>query len=303
MQDKATNGDMRIGLFLIDTASLFQNKQKEDAESAARTLNVSLHVDFAGGKGAKQREQIFAFIRQTPPPVGVIVESAEDTGLRFVALEALRKGIAWALINRKSSWVADVALETRGLAFCVLADQEGIGRDQSKQYNALLPRGGTVLCITGPTLSETAQARLAGMEATRGASISIIQVVGDWTEKSGYAAVKSWLETTRGYVPFHLIGAQNDDMAVGGRKAAAEMSEVLDLPDLRNIPAMGVDGMPEYGIRLVNEKTLAATVIMPPTTGKALEQMVTALRGGAPPPPITTIPVTPYPEPERIVPT
>jgi ABC-type sugar transport system substrate-binding protein len=294
------DGALRFGLFLIDSKSLFQNQQKAEAESAAQALKTSLHVDFAAGVSSKQREQIFTMIRQTPPPAGVIVEPVEDAGLRFVAAEALRKGIAWALVNRRSPWVAEVARETRGMAFCITADQEGIGRTQGSQYRSLLARGGTVLHITGPSLSQTTQERFAGMEATRGASISIIQTSGDWTEQSGYSVVRNRLETTRGYVPFHLIGAQNDDMAMGGRKAASEMAEILGEPKLRDIPAMGVDGMPEYGIRLVDEKTLAATVIMPPTAGKALELIVTALSGGAPPPPVTMVPVTSYPELNRI---
>lgn len=300
MREDAVAEDIRIGLFLINTDSLFQIQQKADAEAVARALHVSLHVEFAGGKSAKQREQIFTFIRQSPPPAGVIVEPVEDAGLRFVAGEALRNGVAWALINRQSPWVADEARALRGLSFCVTADQEGIGRAQGNQYRRLLPRGGAVLYIMGPSLSETAQQRLAGMEAARGASVSVIQTIGDWTEKSGYSAVKIWLETTRGFVPFHLIGAQNDDMAVGGRKAAAEMAEILDQAALRDIPSTGVDGTPEYGIRLVNEKTLAATVVMPPTTGKAVERMVTALRGGAPPPAVITVPVTSYPDLEQI---
>jgi ABC-type sugar transport system substrate-binding protein len=183
--------------------------RQANAVSAAQKAGVSLHVEFAAGSASKRREQIFALIRQTPPPAAVIVEPAKDAGLRFVALAALRKGIAWALINRQSSWVAQAAHETHSLAFCVNADQEGIGRTQGLQYRSLLPEGGTVLYITGPTLAEVVQLRLAGMEATRGASITITQTTGSWTEQSGYEAVKNWIETKKGYVPLRMIGAQN----------------------------------------------------------------------------------------------
>jgi ribose transport system substrate-binding protein len=284
-----------MGLFLIDARSLFQGQQRKSAEGAARANGVELEVAFAEGESRKQRDQIFACLRRETPPQAVIVEPVEDTGLRFVAQEALRKGVAWVMINRSLAWVADVARESKGTAFCVTADQEGIGRVQGEQFRALLPSGGSVLYIQGPPAAEVVIQRLRGMEETKGGALSVTKLVGAWTEKSGYDAVRTWLETTRGFVEFDLVGAQNDDMAYGGRKAVVEMAAAYDKPAWREIPAAGVDGMAEFGIRLVDEKTLAATVIMPTTTGKAVEIMATVLKGGAPPPPVTTVPVMSHP--------
>ena len=81
---------MQMSLFLIDVNSLFQGQQKKAAESAARANGVDLEVIFAEGDSRKQREQVFACLRREPPPQAVIVEPVEDTGLRFVAQEALR---------------------------------------------------------------------------------------------------------------------------------------------------------------------------------------------------------------------
>jgi ABC-type sugar transport system substrate-binding protein len=120
--------------------------------------------------------------------------------------------------------------------------------------------------------------------------------VGAWTQASGHDAVRSWLETTRGFVGFDLIGAQNDDMAAGGRNAVAEAASLLGKPEWAKIPATGVDGIAEYGQRLVDDGTLAATIIMPTTTGRAIDLLVTAIRDGARPPAITTVPVTSYPQ-------
>jgi ABC-type sugar transport system substrate-binding protein len=286
---------IRIGLFLIDTKSLFQGQQKAAALSAAQKLGVVLDVAFAEGDCAKQRQQVFACVRQTPPPAAVIVEPVEDAGMRFVAQEALRKRIVWVLINRHVPWLAEIARELRGVSACVTADQEGIGRLESEQMHALLPRGGTVLYTTGPINSTCAQLRSTGMESLRGTLISIIGLAGAWTEQSGREAARAWIETTQGRVPFDVIAAQNDDMAVGGRKAAAEMADRLGTPALKDVPAIGVDGMTEYGIRLVDEGTLAATVIMPPTTGLAVEQVSAWLRAGTPLPPVTVVPSTSYP--------
>jgi ABC-type sugar transport system substrate-binding protein len=286
---------MQIGLFLINTKSLFQGQQKAVAMNAAQKLDVVLDVAFAEGDPAKQQQQMFAYIRQSPPPAAVIVEPVQDAGMRFVAQEALRKGIVWVLINRQAPWLAEVARELGGVGVCVAADQEGIGRLQGEQMRALLPGRGTVLYTTGPINSTSAQVRLEGMEAARGASISIVRLAGSWTEQSGREAVGAWIETTQGRVLFDVIAAQNDDMAVGGRKAAAEMAERFGTPALKDVPAIGVDGMIEYGMRLVDEKTLAATVVMPPTTGLAIEQVSAWVRSSTRPPPVTVVPVTSYP--------
>jgi len=286
---------VKIGLFLINSKSLFQGQQKTSGLAAAKAAGAALDVFFAEGESRAQRDQMFAYLREGESPTAVVVEPVEDTGLRFVAQEALRKGSAWVMLNRTPSWVADLGQEMKGVAFCVTADQKGIGRVQGDQYRALLPNGGTVLYVAGPSLADSAQERLAGMEETKGPLISTIKIVGGWTEKSGYDAVRSWLETTRGFVEFHLLGAQNDDMALGAKKAASEMAAVLGKAAWRDVPATGVDGMAEFGMRLVEERTLAATVIMPPTAGKAVELLAATRPGGTPAPAITTIPVMSHP--------
>jgi len=286
---------VKIGLFLIDDKSLFQGQQKAAAEAAAKGSGVELEVFFAGGESKKQREQMFAYVRRDTAPAGIIVEPVEDTGLRFVAQEGLRKGCAWVMINRTPAWVGDAVRDQEGLAFCVTADQKGIGRVQGEQFRILAPSGGTVLYVTGPALADTSQERLAGMEETKGSGLSVVRLVGAWTEASGYDGVRRWVETTRGFVSFDLVGAQNDDMAVGAKKAVIEAGQQFEKPGWAAIPALGVDGMPEYGQRLVDQKELAATVIMPTTTGKAFDLLVGALRGGSRPSPITTVPVESYP--------
>jgi hypothetical protein len=84
-------------------------------------------------------------------------------------------------------------------------------------------------------------------------------------------------------------------MAVGAKKAVVEAGRQFDKAEWATIPALGVDGMPAYGQQLVKQKELAATVIMPTTTGKAVDLLVGALRGGSRPAPITTVPVESYP--------
>ena len=286
---------MRFGLFLVGAGSLYQAHQRDSALATAREIGIDLEVFFAEGEGQTQREQLFSFLRSSAVPDGLIVHAVEEAGLRLVAQEALRKGVPWVMVNRSPAWVAELTAGREGLAFCISADQRGIGRLQGEQFRALLPEGGTVLYVTGPSLAGSAKERQAGMEETKGTLLSAIPVVGAWSEASGRDAVRAWLEMTRGFVPFDLVGAQNDDMAMGALKALQEAAAPLDRPGWRAFPATGVDGLPHYGQRLVDETLLVATVVMPTTTGKAVELLAAAVRGGPHPPLVTKVPISSYP--------
>ena len=287
---------MKLSLFLVSSRSLYQARQKEAATSAARAAGVELEVFFAEGDAKQQRDQLFACIRQPEAPAGLIVHAIEDAGLRFVAQEAARKGVAWVTLNRAPTWVADVARAAPGfVVFSITVDQRGIGRLQGEQFRALLPTGGTVLYVTGPAIAVAAREREAGMEETGGSHFSSVVVVGDWSEAGAAEAVRRWLDTTRGFVPLHLVGAQNDDMAVGARKALHEAAATFGKPEWRSVPVTGVDGIPGYGQRLVDDGTLAATITLPATAGTGIEHLVKVLRGAAAPPIVITLPVASYP--------
>jgi ABC-type sugar transport system substrate-binding protein len=291
---------VRLGLFLVSAGNLYQAHQKESALAAARETGIELEVFFAEGEGKTQREQILSFLRSDAVPDGLIVHAVEEAGLRLVAQEAVRKGIPWLMVNRSPAWVTELTTGSGGLAFCISADQRGIGRLQGEQFQRLLPEGGTVLYVTGPSQAGSAKERRAGMDEAKGALLSIISVVGAWTETSGHDAVGAWLEMTRGFVPFDLVGAQNDDMAMGALRALQEAAVPFGRPEWRAFPATGVDGLPQYGQRLVDETRLEATIVMPTTTGRAVELLAAALRGGPHPPPMTKVPVSSYPQVDRL---
>jgi ABC-type sugar transport system substrate-binding protein len=287
---------VQIGLFLIDSKSLFQKQQERAALKTAQAAGVAPEVVFGEGDAKRQREKVFEFIRRTPTPTAVVIEPVEDAGLRYAAQEALTKGCAWVTINRQPVWANALREAHSALCFTVAVDNLGIGKLQGEQFRALLPDGGTVLYVTGPPTTQAAELRAAGVESTGRSRVSLINVVGAWTEQSGYQAAKRWFESTRGFVTCDLIGSQNDDMAMGARRAAAEAALALGKPDLRDLRATGVDGTPEYGRKLVDERQLAATVIMPTTADTAIELLLPALRGGQPPPLLTTLPVHSHPQ-------
>ena len=293
---------MHLGLFLVQSKSLFQEKLRAAAKEAAQAAGVSIEATFADGDARAQHQQLFDFVRRDPKPDGLLLQPVEGSGVRFVVREAHQRGIGCAFINRHPAFLHELRSETRGVAFSVTPDNTGIGRIQGEQCRALLPQGGTVLCVTGPPGADSVIRRLEGLELSKGSLLSTILVTGNWTESGGEKAVAEWLETTRGFVPFDMVGAQNDDMALGARRALERFAPLLEQPRLRSLPIAGVDGLPEFGRRLVSEGKLQATVLMPPTSGKAVELLVAALREGAPVAEEVTLPVTSHPAVSQLLP-
>jgi ABC-type sugar transport system substrate-binding protein len=135
-------------------------------------------------------------------------------------------------------------------------------------------------------------------EAIDGTAIEYEVVRGDWSEESGEAAVAKWLEQNRARAgQLQLLGCQNDAMAVGGMRALSRGAVSYGIRELGLVLVTGVDGNPEYGIPLVDRKRLAATVIMPPAAGQAVQLIHESWTApGYSAPPITRLPVRSYPD-------
>ncbi len=95
-----------------------------------------------------------------------------------------------------------------------------------------------------------------------------------------------------------LVVAQNDSMAIGAH-ARTLLSAAVERqrPDLASYRIVGCDGTHRaHGQTLVHEKMLSATVILPPTAERAVEEIASALRNGQPPPQDLALDVTSFPE-------
>ena len=84
---------------------------------------------------------------------------------------------------------------------------------------ALLGEKGSILYIEGPAGRDVAKVRTKGMLSTKPLGIDIKTLRGDWTQNSGYRAVKSWLAlSTSRQLRIGMVACQNDDMAMGARR-------------------------------------------------------------------------------------
>jgi len=276
----------RLLLSVTNDSNDFQIEQVKGARLAAARLGATLDVVYAQDNGVVQSQQLLNSI-QSPTgshPDVIIFEPAGSTTLPQVARAAAAKGIAWIVLSRDAEYIPELRSTFRIPSFVVTADHSEIGRIQGRQLAALLPRGGIVLTILGPTRSEAATLRHAGLLETKPENIQLRTVKGQWTEASAQKAVRSWLALpTSRTLELAAICAQDDSMAIGARKAFEESGSQIPGSWLR-LPFLGCDGMPETGQEWVRQGLLAATVLSPPTAPIAIDLLGRFLKLGAMPP-------------------
>jgi ribose transport system substrate-binding protein len=246
----------------------YQIEQAAAAEEAARRLGVDVIQS-----------------RSESHPDGIIFEPVGGTALPQVARAAAAAGISWVVLNRNVDYIAEIRKNHRVPIFGVSSDHEEIGRIQGHQFAALLPKGGTVLHIQGPSESLAAKQRTTGMYETKPADVQVKVMRAQWTETSSYRAVSSWLRlSTSHQTRIDLIAAQDDGMALGARKAFQDLPDTAARQRWLGLPFIGCDGLPKTGQAWVKRGLLAATIFAGPNTGQAIDMLVKALQTGTVPP-------------------
>ena len=183
------------------------------------------------------------------------------------------------MLNRDATYLDELRKTTSAPIFGVSSDHVEIGRMQGRQFAALLPKGGAVLYIQGPSENSAAKERTAGMQETKPANIQAVMLKAQWTEESSLRAVRSWLKlTTSQKSTIDAVAAQDDSMAMGARKAFQELTNEVERERWLKLPFIGCDGLPNTGQAWVRSGQLTATVFVPPNTGQAIEMIVDAIQ-------------------------
>lgn len=269
---------LTIVLVIVESND-FQLAQELSAQEAAQQLGVDLHVVKIEEDAIQQSQQILRLLQNSSGPRthGILFEPV-GTPLAQAARLAAAQGVGWAVLNRERvDYMPELRKNYPGTPlFSITTSHEEVGRIQGEQINRLLHDAGTMLYIQGPAGNDAAIERAAGMLKTKSAKVEARTVKGLWSDQSAYNAVKSWLTlSTNRDLTLRLVAAQNDAMALGARRAFESVGIV-------RIPFLGCDGLPGGGQAAVRRKLLAATVVIPPNAGKALEIMVRSIRTGQP---------------------
>lgn len=219
---------IRFLVSLITEDNDYQIEQASAAEEAARRLGADVRVIFAGNDSIQQSQQLLSVIqsRSVPQPNVIVVEPAGGTAMPKVARAAAAAGIGWAILNREADYITELRKTYRVPICAVSADHAEIGRLQGHQFAALLPRGGTVLYIQGPSGSSGAAQRTSGVGEAKPENVQLrVLKVANWTEAGGYQAVSNWLRLSISHTEhISVVAGQNDAIAFGAKKAFTEQT-------------------------------------------------------------------------------
>jgi ABC-type sugar transport system substrate-binding protein len=295
-------------LFLLNLDNEYQSAMHKVAVLTAQRRGWKLEVADAGaGRSDRQAEQIRASVNGAGHNqiAALLIHPLLDGMHEAVARQAAKAGIGWVLLNRDATYLDEMRSSYPALPlFCVTPDHHEIGKLQGKAARTLLPGGGNVLCITGPVSATASRQRRAGMEQElAGSGVAVTCGYGDWSVVSGEHAVESWARGLQpgGPIPGLLV-AQNDAMAAGASKALALVAAARGLPALARVPVIGCDGVREYGLRLVHERILTATVLVPGTASPAIDALAAWRSTGRTPERRMLQPVSIYPPLETLKP-
>ena len=263
---------LRFIVSLMTKLNDYQLEQAVSVQQASHKIGVDVQILYADNDAITQSTQLLKVIQAAPDvrPNGIIFESAGGTAFPQVAQAAIAANIGWVVLNREADYISDLRKSSPVPVFCVSSDHKEIGRIQGRQFAALLPAGGNVLYIQGPSENSAAKDRTAGMQMTLPSNIRPTFLRAQWTEESAQRSIESWLRLNTSHkLHIDVVGAQNDVMAVGARKAFGEVADVAERERWLRLPFTGVDGLPKTGQTWVRTGTLTATIAVPPDAGQA----------------------------------
>jgi ABC-type sugar transport system substrate-binding protein len=223
-----------------------------------------------------------------------------DGTLDDVAKDALRNDVAWVVLNRRATTLGSLMPEAaRAPLFAVTIDDREIGAIQARQLAVLLPKGGHAVLLRGSTTSATAVDREDGLRQNLDPQRMTLEVLdGGFNMDVAKRVVETRMRMSRA-VPAALV-CQNDDMALGAARALRSLALELGRPELSRIAVLGCDGLAVEGQRHVEEGTFYATVVVPSTSGAAIEQLQKCFADATRPPLEILLPAAAFPS-ERVL--
>ncbi len=292
-------GNLNVVVSLTTRENDYQAEQAAAVAETAARLGVKIQIIYADNDAVNQTLQLTRIIQDSAQRPDAILVEPVGTGMAQVARAAVNAGIGWAIINSDPDYIPELRRGGKIPVFSVSTDQFEVGKIQGKQLGVLVPKG-NVLYIEGPSNSTAAQLRTKGMMSTKPAGVELKILKGDWTERSAYQVAKSWLSLgSSRQMHIQAVICQNDAMAMGARKAVAELPD-KDREHWAATPFTGCDGVTKTGQEWVRRGFLTATIITAPAAGNTLEMLVKASDAHSLPPERTLIPPRSFPGIEEL---
>src|SRR5947209_1302966 len=184
---------LSVVLSLITEDNDYQLEQAASGQAAALKLGIDLQIIYANNDAVQQTQQLLSFIQEPSKRPDAILVEPVGTGMLQVAKAAVSAGIGWIVMNASVDYLSQLRQHAMIPIFAVASDNEQIGQIQGQQIEAILGPSGCVLSIEGPGVGDVARNRAKGMMSTKPAGVTVKTLKGNWTQQSGYQAVRSWL--------------------------------------------------------------------------------------------------------------
>ena len=233
--------------------------------------NVELRFTAALDDSKRQIQQIDSLVESG---IQLLIVAPNQLSSVSPAIDrAYDKGIPVIVFERKT--------DSQKYTAFVSADNYEMGRLMGEYIVSLLGGKGKVMEILGLKGSSPADERHKGFHdaITAFPQVEVVaELQGDWTEESGYEAVKTWLDQHPS-PQIDCVFGHNDRMAIGARAAVANSK----LSTLNSTLYCGIDGLPgkDGGIQQVRDSLLNASYIYP-TRGDQLLQLALDILDGKP---------------------
>src|SRR3954447_8051230 len=271
----STTTPTKVLLSLTTRENDYQQAHAATAEAVAQRLGITLEIIYAENDAVTQVQQILSAIQRRDHGFDAVITEPVGTAMFNVAEVAVKSRIAWCVLNREADYIPRLRPATDLPVFEVSVDQVEVGRIQAQQVAKLVPGGGNMLYITGPSAGSAAGFRSHGMNERKPANVQLRTISGNWTEDGGYRSVASWLKlSTSKNAGFSAVVSQNDAMAIGARRALGEHPDATEREAWMHVPFLGCDGLPGTGQQFVQRKLLTATIVMPAVAGIALDTYI-----------------------------
>lgn len=263
----------KVALLLADEENAYQQLLVKEARESSDRFGVEiLPPQFAGNREVNQISQFYECISSATPPDGIVSMLVSAESMKGSVEEVAKAGVDCVLVNRIPAFLPQMSEEyTEVLLASVAPDQVEIGRFQGRQCLKILPDGGNVILVLGVDGSPSTLERREGFWEVVGDHVTVKELHGRWMADRAEAAVNHFLGIDGAKDMVDLFVCQSDPMATGVRAALDKQAEALGSAEIAEIPIIGCDGLPDEGQRMVREKKIDATVVMPPSSPQALE--------------------------------
>jgi ABC-type sugar transport system substrate-binding protein len=282
----------------------YQHQQSVVARATAEALGCDLQVMHAADDSITQSQQLLEIIQSSAAnkPDAFLVEPVTAAGLPLVAEAAVNAGIAWVISNSDVEYVRALRKSPRVPVFTVTQGQYEIGRMQGKQLAALLPNGGSVLSVEGPSMSSVAAQRRDGVVKSKPSEVQLTTLRSKWSADAAEQSVVSWLRlATSRAEKFSVVAGQTHELALGAAKALQNVEDPQQKGLWTAMPFLGI-GIAGQVKPLVDRRVLAAAVVTSVTMELAMRLLFRAIETQVQPAECSIVETSSYPELEKLRP-